>query len=688
MKRLMAGLIASCALSGAALANEPRPIPPIGPDELAFSVENIDRSVDPGVDFYRYASGRWLERVQRPDRLSSIGVFDFMGERLKAQMVNAIAKAADDAVAAAKGSPVQQVGDLYSSYMDVSRIDSLGMQPLQPELDRIDAIANLADLASYAGRYVTVTGDIFLAAIVPAIDRADAKRMALFLIGGELVLDQKDIYDEPDTAPRVVAYLDFLRQVLTVAGYDQARAERMARMTLDMERAIHAALITPVEEVDPRNSYKPMRLVDLQAQAPELNLTRISGGFGIDVPETVVLTEPRYLPALSQMLRTRPIDDFKDYARVKLITKFMPYLSTRFDAPTRALTEALLGVSVLPPREERAQDLLRTQLGHPVSKVYVDEFFAEETKAKAIDMINRIRAAFMARMQTRAWLSEPTRRAAIEKLERLSFRAGYPDTWVDYSSVDIGPDNVVANVSNLIAFDFQREVDKLGKPVVRDQFNSSRSTLPIIINAGYDSLMNGFEVPAAMLQPAAFESDKDAPVYFCRLGAVLGHEMTHGFDSGGRLFDAGGNLRDWWTPEDAAAFEKEAQKLIDQANGFEVLPGLRANGPLNVKENMADVGGINLAYDALMTYLNEHPDENVDIDGMTPAQRCFVSWAQMWAFKATEQYVRNQVNGDNHAPGNYRAVAALQHVDAFYEAFDIREGDPMWLSPERRVNAW
>ena len=688
MKRAIVCLIMSSVFIPAAWATEPRTIPQIGPDELAFSVENMDLGVDPGADFYRYASGRWLDRVQRPDRLPSVGVFDYMGERLKAQMVNAIAKAAADATGAPKGSPVQQVGDLYTSYMDVERIDAEGMKPLQPELDRIEAIATLDDLAAYAGRYVTTTGDIFLAAIVPSIDRADSKRMALFLIGGELVLDQTDIYEEADAAPRVVAYLDFLRQVLTVAGYDEARAERVARMTLDMERKLHAALITPVEEVDPRNTYKPMRFEDLQAQAPELNLTRVLDGFGVAVPEAVVLTEPRYLPALSEMLRTRPLDDFKEYARVKLITKFMPYLSTRFDAPTLGLTEALLGVSVLPPREERAQDLLRTQLGHPVSKVYVDGFFADETKAKAIDMINRIRAAFLARMQTRAWLSEPTRRAAIDKLQKLSFRAGYPDTWIDYSGVEIVPDNVVANVSNLIAFDFKREVAKIGKPVVRDQFNNARATLPIIINAGYDPLMNGFEVPAAMLQPAAFESDKDAPIYFCRLGAVLGHEMTHGFDSGGRLFDAGGNLRDWWTPQDATAFEKEAQKLIDQANAFEVLPGLRANGALNVKENMADVGGINLAYDAMMTYLAEHPDENVEVDGMTPAQRCFVSWAQMWTFKATDQYVRNEVNGDPHAPGNYRAVAALQHVDAFYEAFDIEEGDPMWLPPEKRVNAW
>lgn len=688
MNRMLVALAASSSLSMAALAADQRPIPPIGPDELAFSVENMDPDADPRVDFYRYASGRWLDRVERPDRLPSIGVFDFMGERLKAQMVNTIAQAALDAPNVEKGSPVQQVGDLYTAYMDVARIDAQGMAPLQPEFDRIDAIASLDDLASYAGHYTKIAGDIVFAGIIPSVDQAHSTRTVLYFVSTQLLVDMEDIYTDPDDSPLVKAYLDFVRETLTIAGYDASRAERVARLSLDMERELKAAQITPVEQVDPRNGYIPMSFADMQAQIPELDMARVAGGTGVPVPETIIMTEPRYLPALSTMLRTRPLEDLKEYARIKLIVKFMPYLSTRFDEPVRELTQAMLGVSILPPREERAQDLLRSELGHPVSRVYVENYFEDDTRAKALDMTKRVRDAFLARMQTRAWLSEPTRLAAIDKLEKLTFLIGYPDTWIDYSSVEIAPGDLVANVSNLIAFDMQRDIDKLGKPVVRDEFNNSRATLPIIINAAYGPLMNGFEVPAAILQPAAFEADKDAPAYFCRMGAVLGHEMTHGFDSGGRLFDASGNMRDWWTPQDATAFEREAQKLIDQANAFEVLPGLRANGPLNVKENMADVGGINIAYDALVRYLQEHPAENVEIDGMTPAQRCFVSWAQMWTFKATDQFIRSQVTGDPHAPGNYRAVAALQHVDAFYEAFGIREGDPMWLAPEKRVNAW
>lgn len=688
MRHLFAILASCLAVSAAAHAADQTAIPEIGPDQLSFSVTNMDRGVDPGVDFYRYASGGWLDRVERPERLAAIGAFQFMAERLKAQMVKTINEAAEKAATSPKGSAMQQVGDLYNSYMDVAAIDAAGMEPLRPELEQIGAIASLGDLSEYLGRYTLVTSDFALLSIVPSTDRADTTRTAFYVVSGKLGLLQGSIYEEEDGSPRIQAYLVFLRDMLKIAGHTPAEATRLADLTLGLERALHAAKITPVEAVDPRNSYNPTPFATLQTEIPELDLARLLKGLGAEIPETLALTEPRYLPALSQMLRNRPLSDFKDYLKVKLILKFQPYLTTAFDEPVRAVNSALSGVSILPPREERAQDLMRENLGQPLSRLYVENYFHEETRAKATDMVQRIHAAFLERIKTRSWLSEPTRQSAIEKLEKLSFAIAYPDRWIDYSGVEVSAHNIVANIMNLIAFDTKREVDKVGKPVVHDAFSDTHSTLPIVINAAYDSSINGFEVPAAMLQPAAFEADHDPPVYFCRLGAILGHEMTHGFDSGGRLFDAKGNLRDWWAPQDAAAFEKEAQKLIDQANRFEVLPGLRANGPLNVKENMADVGGITFAYDALQTYLAEHPAENVEIDGMTPAQRCFVAWAQMWTLKATEQTLRYLVAADTHAPGNYRAFAALQHIDAFYEAFDIREGDPMWLAPEKRVNAW
>jgi putative endopeptidase len=370
-----------------------------------------------------------------------------------------------------------------------------------------------------------------------------------------------------------------------------------------------------------------------------------------------------------------------------MILEFQGVLTTDFEEPVRAFNEILTGVAILPPREERALDMMLRKLGQPVSQVYVENFFTEETRATATDMIGRIEDVFRERIPTRSWLTDPTRAEALDKLERMSFAVGYPDEWIDYSNVEIGADPV-ANLMNIATFADARLRSKYDGPVKHDPFNDPRATLPIVVNAAYDATINGFEVPAAILQAPAFPAGMDAPVYFCRLGAIIGHEMTHGFDSGGRQSDADGNLRDWWTPEDAAAFDAEAQKLIDQANAFEVLPGLNANGPLNVRENMADVGGITFAWEALQDYLEEHPEENVEVDGMTPAQRCFVSWAQMWTGKATDQFVRTIVATDGHPPLNYRAIASLQHVDAFYDAFGIEEDDPMWLPPDQRVHAW
>lgn len=388
------------------------------------------------------------------------------------------------------------------------------------------------------------------------------------------------------------------------------------------------------------------------------------------------------------MLKDRPIGDIKDYLKVKVINHFKPYLGTRFDAAARKWNKIVYGIDRLPPRAELVQSALQSNLGHPVSRLYVERHFTEDTKAKARDMVERVHQTFQNRMQTRDWLAPETKKAALEKLEQLSYKIGYPETWIDYASVDIRADDLVGNIMRLTAFDAGRSYAKLGKPAVSEDFSDSRTTLPVIINAGYSMSKNGFEVPAAILQPAAFEADKDAATYFCRIGAVLGHEMTHGFDSRGRLYDAKGNLNDWWKPEDAAAFEKEAQKLVEQASAYEVLPGLKLNGALSVGENMADVGGINFAYEALQDYLAEHPEENVSIDGLTPAQRCFISWTQFWAMKVTDQAIRTVFMSNAHPPGFYRATAALKHVDAFYEAFDISEGDKEWLPPERRVRAW
>lgn len=688
MHRLASLVVLCLSASSSAQAAELVPVPEIGPDQLSFSATNMDTSVDPGTDFYRYAVGGWLDRVERPADRVSIGTFDFMGLRLTAQMKNLIAEAGKKSATATKGSPLQQVGAFYNAYMDIASLDAKGIAPIEPEFARIDAIASLDDLATYLGRYVSVAGEVPLVGIVPSADQADTTKMVLFIVKGSLIFNQENLYEAPAGSALDIALRGNLKTVLEQAGYEPARAATVVDMIADLERELHGAMLTPVESMNPDNSYQPKPFDAVQAEIPALDLTKILAAVNVAVPETIVQTQPRYLATLSRVLADKPLSDIKDYLKVRVINHFKPFLGTRFDDSAREWNRIVFGIDRLPPREELVQQSLQANIGHPVSRLYVERHFSEETKVKATDMVERVHQTFENRMKGLTWLNDDTKKAALTKLEKLSYKIGYPENWIDYSTVDIRTDDLVGNIMRINAFDTARSYAKLGKPVEHEAFADSTATLPVIINAGYDMQINGFEVPAAILQPAAFEATKDAPTYFCRIGAVLGHEMTHGFDSRGRLYDADGNLNNWWKPEDASAFDKEAAKLIEQAGAYEVLPGLKLNGALSVGENMADVGGINFAFDALKDYLAEHPEENVSIDGLTPAQRCFISWAQFWAMKVTDEAIRSVYMSNAHPPGFYRATAALKHVDAFYEAFDIKEGDKEWVQPERRVKAW
>lgn len=688
MRNLSFSLFISLGLTSYALANDTPTGSEIGPDQLSFSLDNMDPSTDPGRDFYRFALGGWTDRVSRPEDRAIIDAFDMMGRRLTAQMQQTLADAGARSGQADKGSPLQQVGAFYTSFMDLAGLDAKGMEPLAPAMAKIDAIASLDDLATYLGHYMLTAEDLALTGLVPTTDMMDSTRNALYLVGPALVMGQENLYDEPPGSELDLALRRNLADLLVAAEYEPVRAKEVADLVADIERELHAGKLTPVEATNPANLYQPVKLADLQKEIPELNLSILLSTFGLSAPETVIKSEPRYLPVLGTLLRERPLGDIREYLKVKLIDRFKYYLGTRFEPVIAERQRITLGIGALPPREERVQNELRLFLGHPVSRLYVERYFDDQTRTKAEDMVARVKAAFLARVETRDWLTDATRAAAKDKLEKLTFEVGYPEIWIDMSSVDVRPDDLIGNIQRLIAFDVKRSLDRFDQPVVHESFANVQATLPIIINAAYDPSINGFEVPAAILQPPAFEVQMDAPIYFCRLGAVLGHEMTHGFDSRGRQYDAKGNLSDWWTTEDAAAFNAEADKLVQQANAYQVLPGLNLNGALTVTENMADVGGITLAYAALRKYLAEHPDENVELDGFSPAQRCFIAWAQFWGMKATDEALRGVFMSDVHAPSMYRAVAALKHVDDFYTAFDITEGDPEWLAPEKRVKAW
>jgi len=684
---VMAALFIGIAMPGNRLAHAAG-IPAAGPDDLAFSIENMDRSVDPRKDFYHFAAGGWLKRVERPADRASYSFPVIQGKRINDQLKAIIAEAEADAPTAAKGSAEQLVGDYYKAYMDLDHRRKQGMKPLQGEFDKVDALSSKDQLTQFLVHSTKTNGIGMLVNFGPSPDLADSSRYTIFGAPGSTALkDERDVYRSDESAPRRIAYRKYVHDVLTTAGYEEAEAARVTDLVLGLETELDKAQLSPAEKRDFNRLNNRMTLTEAQALIPQIDVKAYITTLGLPEPEQVIVTEPAYFKAVSKMIEERPLKDFQDYAKYRLIDNFVDVLSPDFDEPQRARREAFTGVATLRPLDERGIAQVQGALGQPLSQLYVDAYYSEDTRKKTSELISYIMAAMEKRIPTRDWLSDETKAEALAKLKAFDNKVGYPDEWIDYSSVTIVPDDPVANVRAIIAFSLDREFAKVGGPVKNDDF-SGESTLPIAMNAAYGFFDNGFQITAAISQAPTFEPDADPAVRFCRFGAIIGHETTHGFDSVGRQFDAKGNLRNWWTPEDAKTFTAEAQKLIDQTESTELAPGHAGDGALWATENMADVGGIKLAYTALMDYLKDHPDENVEIDGYTQAQRCFIAWAQIWAENGTEKYFINIAESADHPPNVYRTVAPLQHFDAFYEAFGIKKGDPMWLPPEKRVNTW
>lgn len=673
----------SLAILTPALAQD---LPPVTADDLLVSIENMDLSVDPAVDFYRFANGGWMDRVDRPADQPRWGFLDIMGERALMQVATVAAKAGQETASAPRGSPTQLVGDFYNAFMNVEAIEAAGLKPLQREFDAIDAIANFDDMTRFMAEQARIAGPSLFNQIGVAVDPRDSQRLALYMVGQEFGLDPKywPSLAEPDDSPRKLAYRTYVAETMLLAGYDPAEAERIADLTLALETKLYSGFLTPAEGRDPAARTTTRMPDEVQALLPQMNLDLYLQTTGFQTPVHFYMNEPRYLQTLAEVWNTTPMDDLKDYARFRVIGAYRDFLDPAFRQATLKLDAAFVGTASAQPRAEQLADLLGTYLGHPSSQLYVEAYYDDDTREEMTDIIQRVRDEFRKRVETRDWLTDDTRAYALEKLDAMAFAVGHPDSWTDFSTLEVGSDPI-ANVMNLAAFIVDRTIEDMKDVFVVRPFTG---TLPTVANAAYQPPTNRFEVAAAITQLPVFATDMDPALKFCRLGAISGHEMTHGFDSFGRHYDATGNVRDWWTPDDATAFEAEAKKLIDLAEAYEALPGVPLIGHLTVGENMADVGGITLGHLALMTYLEEHPEENVEIDGFSQEQRCFIAWSNLWATQATDDYIRTKVAVDPHPPGRYRAVAPLLHVDAFYEAFDIREGDPMWLPPEQRVDAW
>ena len=654
---------------------------------LGFSPAKMDATADPRQDFRRYAGGRWLDAAKIPADKLEISGYLVMQAKVEAQLRELLQEAAKTSAEAMPGSPAQQVGDFYASGMDVARLKALGVQPLVPEFERIAKVQGPAALAEELARLQLMTGSSVILGAVAAPHPRDRTRTTIYLGDASLGLGV-DNYLDPAARRIRDGYVAMIADYLVIAGWQPEAARATAQAVLADEIRVARKKLTPLESRDPARRFVVMPYADVKRLLSNVDLDAYFRALGLPTGGEIVVVEVEALRERNAILADRAPGETRASLQFELLRRMSAYLTPAFDAPDAAFSVVLYGKDVTPPRDRQVAASTPRLLGHPLSQLYVAKHMTPESRREVEAMVARVKAQFRARIERNAWLSPETRAQALAKLDRTGIHVGYPSKWIDYTGVEIRRDDYVGNAMRLNAFLARRELSRLGKPVERDEFANAQATLPIVINAAYDASWNGIEIPAAFLQPPFYDAKADPAVNYCTMGAVIGHELTHGFDSSGRLYDATGNVRDWWTQADAQRFAAEAAKLAKQADAFEILPGLRLNGALEVTENLADVGGVALGYAALQEHLREHPAAARTIDGFTPSQRCFLAWAQLWAAKANEGAMRQSLPTDAHPPGVYRMAAPSQHEKGFYEAFGIRAGDRMWLAPSDRVTIW
>lgn len=655
---------------------------------MGFDASKMDRSADPRQDFARYANGRWLDVATLPGdsaQLDGIGL-------LSRQVDRQVGKLLDDAAAASstapKGSPLQQVGDLYAAGMDVERLRALGTTPLQPVWDRIAKIDGPKALAEEVSRLSLLTNQPVMFGVTVSLGLTDPTKVVVFAEDGALPLPVPEYYLAAESAHLREVYRDTVADTLALAGVPADQAKARAAKILEMETRVAAKKLTAVQDRDFANAYREMSYADLKSLLGNFDLDTMYATLGLPTGGPVLVHQVPALQERNQMLRDYPLEDIKAYLQWEALRLTLPYLSPQLNDAQTPLVRALTGQAEGTKREKDVARAIRHAAGHSLSRLYVERYLPAGTRADVEALVTSVRAELRDRLVRNTWLTAPTRDYALQKFDRIKVIVGYPDQWIDYSSVDIRRDDFYGSMTRLNEFAARRALARFGQPPQRDLFDDPEHTLPIIVNAAYSPDRNDIEIAAAILQPPFYDHDADPVVNYCTLGAAIGHEFTHSLDSTGRLFDANGALRDWWTPVDIAAFDARSKNLIDQANAYQVLPGVHLNGQLSSGENLADIGGLSLAYSALTKYLRAHPEQDRPIGGFTPSQRCYLSWAQMWAEKIQPELLRQYASTDPHPPGAYRSSMPMRNAQSFHDAFGVRPGDRMWIDPKKRVTMW
>ena len=647
-----------------------------------FSVQHMDLSVPPGADFAKFAAGRWYARNPMPADKSRWGGFNELAERNWAD-VRAILQEAST-TPGEPGSVRQKVGDFFLSANDVARIDELALTPLAAELAAIKDAKDLDALIAIAARMQLRLGNPFWSVSVNA-DEKQSDVYGLYLSQGGMSLPSKEYYFSDRFARERWEFVGHVAKVLELAGENRAEAFKHAETVFAIEKALAENAKLPVELRDRITNYTKMPIDEAVKTYPVIPLKLFFAELGVPAAATeVIVRQPKFFEGVAKVMQERPLDELKLYLRWNLLRSSSPYLAEPFEKENfRFFGTVLSGTPEQEPRWQRAAKVVDASIGEALGELYVAKHFPPSSKARMMEMIENIKAVMRERLQKVEWMTEATRQKALAKFDKFEPMIGYPDKWRDYSNVDVRRDDYLGNVSRAALANSRYDVDRIGQQVDKREWGMT----PPTVNAYFRPTANQIVFPAGILQPPFFDPRLDDAVNYGAVGGVIGHEITHGFDDQGRRYDAAGNLTDWWTAEDAAKFRERAQKLVEQYNSYQALPGLAVNGQLSLGENIADLGGTSIAFEAFQRSLKGKPAP-AKIDGFTAEQRFFISWSQMWRTVYRDDAMRMQVARGPHAPGNFRAIGPLVNQPEFFAAFGIKEGDPMWRKPEDRAKIW
>lgn len=653
-----------------------------------INLDFMDKSVKPGDDFFRYVNGTWVDKTEIPSDRVRWGSFDELRQNTDNDALAILKEAAANRKLDPNSDQAKAV-NVFQTYMDTISRNKLGINPIKGTLAKINAIKSVNDVNKLITE-MQPEGGLGFYGIGVGPDAKNSNKNVVNIGLGSLGLPDRDYYvsDEADSKEKREKYVLHVARMLQYLGDKPDVALANAKKVLAIETAMATPRLDRVERRDRRKTYNPMSVADLQKLTPSVNWNNYIKGVGLPAVDSVIVSQPKYMTSLETIFKENKIEEWKAYLRWTLLNNSSNVLTTEIEkANWDFYSKTLQGAKAQRPREERALQVVNGTVGEALGKLYVEKKFPAEAKEKAKKMIENVFLAFENRINNLPWMTPETRKGAIEKLKKSKVKIGYPDKWKDYSKLVIKSKekggSYYENMKNVSKWGFAENIADLNKPVDKTRWGMSPQT----VNAYYNASYNEIVFPAAILQPPFYDYMADEAVNYGGIGAVIGHEISHGFDDSGSRYNADGNLVNWWTEDDLKQFTGLGGALAAQYSALEPIPGTFVDGKFTLGENIGDLGGINAAYDGLQIYLKQNGNPGL-IDGYTPEQRLFISWATIWRTKIRDEAIKNFVKTDTHSPGMYRAYVPLQNVDSFYKAFDIKETDKLFVKPENRVKIW